>query len=272
MRFSRTIVTVLGLALAWMTAVTDFGETPADATSSAPRPAAHTEAAPPTGPSPPGRPDTILGIVNGEAGAGTQVFEFDTAGHDSVRVVAEVPEGEIVDVERAPDGTVYYAFVIGETNEIRRLVRSAEEGEKVVAHGWAPAVSPDGRWLAYAYYPDNAGPCGRDGIAVLEIATGDIRRFPGPAVTAGPAGCPDSEGVIHTISWAPDSRRLVYEEGATDPRILDTATDRQLVDGHLLDARFAYYHPAWHADGRIAVAERADASGIRILVVDPDTR
>lgn len=271
MRFSRTIVTVLGLALAGVTALTDFGEAPADATSSAPRPAAHTEAAPPAVPAPPA---TILGVQAGEAGYGTELFEFDTAGDAPVRVVAEVPEGEIVDVERAPDGTVYYAFVLGDTNEVRRLTKA---GHEAVGEGWAPAVSPDGRLLAYAYYSDNAGPCGQDGIAVLDLIVGDVQRFPGPDVPTGQNGCSENEGVIEHISWAPDSHRLVYQglvygEGASPPRILDTATDRQLLDAEPLDGQHEYFHPAWLADGRIAVAERADASGIRILAVDVDTR
>lgn len=262
MPYSRTIVTVLGFALAGFTAFTDFDETPADATSSGAHPSA---------PAPPAPPATILGVAYGEAGAGTQLFEFDSSGPGPARVVAEVPEGEILDVERAPDGTVFYAFVIGDTYEIRRLGPPAA-GDEVVAAGWAPAVSPDGRRLAYAYYPDDAGPSGRGGIAVLELTIGAVQRFPGCEVAPGPDGCPESEGMISTISWAPDSRRLVYEAGAADPRILDTATDRRLVDSESLGQSQAWYQPAWLADGRIAVAEPDPATGVRILAVDPDTR
>jgi WD40 repeat protein len=259
MRCARTVATMTGLALAGITAVTGVGEGHADADPT--RAAAGSQLPP--------RPDTILAAQAGEAGDGREVYEFDTAGSGPARVVAAIPEGDIVDVERAPDATVYYAVVVGDTNEIRHLDGG---GETVVASGWGPAVSPDGRRLAFAYFPPDAGMCAGSGLAVLELATGTVRRFPGADPVPDGHGCPDHDGPVGDISWAPDSRRLVFETGGSGPRILDTATAGALADAVLLDGGRDYVHPAWLADGRIAVAEYALPWGVQIMAVDPDTR
>lgn len=56
MRCTRTIVTVIGLALAGVSALVDAGEAPADATASDPRPAS---------PAPASAPASTLGAVAG---------------------------------------------------------------------------------------------------------------------------------------------------------------------------------------------------------------
>jgi dipeptidyl aminopeptidase/acylaminoacyl peptidase len=262
MRFPRTVVTMTGLALAGLTAVTGVGEPHAGADPARPAAAAPDPQLPP-------RPATILAAEADEAGYGREVYEFDTAGAGPARIVAAIPEGEIVDVERAPDGTVYYAAVMGDTHEIRRLDAG---GETVVASGWGPAVSPDGRWLAFAYFPPDAGMCAGSGLAVLDLVTGAVRRYPGADPVPDRQGCPESDGPVGDISWAPDSRRVVFENWRSGPRILDTATAGLLADAVSLDAGRRYRTPAWLTDGRIAVAEFAGRGGVRILAVDPDTR
>lgn len=257
MRFTRTIITLTALALAGVTVVTGVGEGTADA-----HPADDHAI----------RPVTFLAAVGGEAGWEPEVYEVDVAGHGPARVVATGPEGSgVLDVERAPDGTGYYAAANEDLTEIRRIGT-----DDFVANGWAPAVSPDGRRLAFAYYPDDPAPCEGNGLAVLELATGEVRRFPGPTPAPGPRGCPEGEGSIESISWAPDSRRLAYERvlymgGHATVRILDTGTARDLSDAELLDPARQYSHPAWLADGRIAVVERDEVHGLTIKTMDPDT-
>lgn len=79
-----------------------------------------------------------------------------------------------------------------------------EQGHEEVATGWTPAVSPDGRSLAFAYHPieigDVQGPgeegfCAENGIAVLDLDTGDVRRFPFRSAPVAGTECPAGEPV-----------------------------------------------------------------------------
>jgi hypothetical protein len=133
-------------------------------------------------------------------------------------------------------------------------------------------VSPDGLRLAFAYFPPDGGLCARSGLAVLEFATGDLRRYPGADPAPDGDGCSHPDGPIQHISWAPDSGRLVFETWTSGPLLLDLGTAGAVADATPLDGDRRYFTPAWLADGRIAVAELAGRGGVQILAVDPDTR
>lgn len=89
------------------------------------------------------------------------------------------------------------------------------------------AASPDGRWLAYGRGAgtDSAAPenCGPDSLVIRELSSGKERVWPG------------TEGGISSLSWAPDSRRVVFQKVVCCDRgttlfDLDTTTTARPVD------------------------------------------
>jgi Tol biopolymer transport system component len=93
--------------------------------------------------------------------------------------------------------------------------------------GWdsRPVPSPDGRRIAFHAA---SGGSSRRGIHVMNVDGSDRR----PVVDAG-----------ERPSWAPDSRRLAYEDGLGRIAVIDMETRavRTLVEGNL---------PSWSPDGR----------------------
>lgn len=91
------------------------------------------------------------------------------------------------------------------------------------------AASPDGRWLAYSRAgstPDTqteGGDCGPDSIVIRDLRTAAERVWPGAA------------GGVSSLSWAPDSKRLVFQTaiccvGGTTLYELDTSTAPQSIE------------------------------------------
>lgn len=110
------------------------------------------------------------------------------------------------DPSAAPDGTVYYdAGVTGVKQgpdarpPVEEILSVPITGgtPKVVAVGHHPAVSPDGRYLAYLTWTDLTN--APEGVAVLDRQTGAVTTWQYSTTT------PD----ISKISWAPDSKSLV---------------------------------------------------------------
>jgi hypothetical protein len=104
----------------------------------------------------------------------------------------------------------------------------------MVAPGASPAVSPNGRLLAYTR--DSTNPCGgyHDELVVVDLESGARRTFrfrrPSPRFD------------LENLSWAPDSVHLAYNqysaESPTNPKLIDTAT------AHTLDAAVPIPHAA----------------------------
>lgn len=107
----------------------------------------------------------------------------------------------------APDGTVYYDQALAETTQqgpgahtpIEQVLRVPIAGgpSTPVAVGHDPAVSPDGRYLAYLIWTDITD--GPEGVVVLNRLSGAVNTW------MYSTNVPD----INTISWSPNSRSLV---------------------------------------------------------------
>ena len=104
------------------------------------------------------------------------------------------------------DGTVYFDQAIGSTGQepyhpppVARIFSDSILGgtPAFVADGYDPAVSPNGRFLAYVIETDNFN--GPEGVVVMDRSTGTTTTW------QYSTPLPD----IDTISWSPDSKSLV---------------------------------------------------------------
>ena len=220
---------------------------------------------------------------------------IDTRTGAAIRVLATHPPAEpdgsrvLQGVSLTPDRrTAYYAVSDGcDGGTLHRVPVDGRRRTQRVGQGISPAVSPDGRKLAYAA----PGPATSDGlpgcpnvVVVRDLRTGQERHWRYPDDEEHAAAL-YHEGAITKIAWAPDSRRLAYTlsyEGDS-VAVLDTAVHRDLsetvevvIPGGGGDSR----HPAWHPpSGRLAVVNSAfeccyedDYTGPpRTLLVDVDT-
>jgi hypothetical protein len=236
-----------------------------------------------------GRPETIVALSRTEG----LVVLLDSGTGGRVRVLATHPpptdenlpslQGVALDRDR---GIAYYDLAGGcGTGTIYRVPLDGRSPPVAVADGISPAVSPDGRALAYAApgppMPEG-GPGCHNTLVVRDLGTGEERRWRHPVSEDG-----YFEAAAFTkLAWAPDSRRLAvthsYEGDSVS--VLDTAVHRDLseavevvVPGGGGDSR----HPAWEAgSGRLAVVNSAfeccfedDYAGPpRALLVDVDRR
>ena len=182
---------------------------------------------------------------------GTQVVVVDTETGRDVRVVYEHRpwrDGSRIDgLARSPDGSTVYFSVDG---AVWRVGVDGAGHPAYLGAGSHPAVSPDGRSLAY----DLA-----DGLVVRSLEDGSERRWwngdgsNGPPIYGGNA------------AWAPDGLHVGfhvgYVEGAAGVWTLDTRSDTTLADGRRAEPDstvdgLTHFSASYRAyDGRLGVLE-----------------
>jgi hypothetical protein len=212
-------------------------------------------------------PATAVGVTPN----GNRVVRFDTASGAELRTLADLPADEwAFPVALAPDGTVFVGT--GTEGGARRIFRAADDKapELIATSAYTPAVSPDGRFLAYGYDSSENPDCTSHGLALRELATGAERRL---HYTEDEDGRCDNDATgLLAITWAPDSRRLAFDvdDSGGEIFLLDTASAHSLADATTLVRRSdqAYVSPTWLPDGRIVVSEFGP-SDYRLLAVDP---
>ncbi|MGH8973256.1 MAG: hypothetical protein ACRD0C_08625 [Acidimicrobiia bacterium] len=177
---------------------------------------------------------------------------------------------------------VYYSVYENEINAygIWRTTTAGSELERL-ADGAAPAVSPDGRFLAYSFDP--TGPArgrGTTSIAVRDLRSGKERHI-APASSEHEDDPAVAGGFIDAISWSPDSARLAYSVAYRLPGpppstthgvfVFDLASQEWLLDSRWFERPFR--SPSWSAeDGLLAVSSCcfSDVDGIgRVFRLDP---
>lgn len=206
----------------------------------------------------------------------------DAATGDVARVLlddVDYSEGGIWSPDLAPDGrTLYYAMGTSAcTDDVRRL--PLDDGdEEVLATGQArgPAVSPDGRLLAYVYEDFCGGKT--QYVVVRELASGHETRWRFRLGTSG------AEGVsLRRLVWLPDSQTLAYEVGHEEASwiyLLDTHGDEgiELGEGpHLGPQDSSLELVGFHAEGLAVVRgcfippEPGCPPEPEIVALDPET-
>lgn len=151
----------------------------------------------------------------------------------------------------------------GGENTIVRV--SLEDGSRQdVAFGYSPAVSPDGRTLAYIGSDAGADPLGDPstesrGVYLLDLTTGEAREIRDPA-------CVACDRVLGSLAWSPDGSSIVLEAGASeltqwiDVVVVDV-TATSLDEARILlpasadgEGAASWHLPTFMADGRLAAS------------------
>lgn len=122
-----------------------------------------------------------------------------------------------------------YSMAVDGT-DLKPLVRNAG----ALSHEEAPAVSPDGRWVALSSTRD-----GNQELYVISIEGGPLRRLTNdPALDARP-------------SWSPDGRKLAFSTARFGDWEIATLDVEALAVTRLTESRGLDDQPAWSPDGKL---------------------
>ncbi|MGH9009115.1 MAG: hypothetical protein ACRDYF_04620 [Acidimicrobiia bacterium] len=207
------------------------------------------------------RPAEIAAIVGGS------VVMLDGRDGHTLRTLANHPEATtggfpyLQGVTLTPDRSQVFYSLVGDCGAatIYQVPADAHSAAVAILTGVSPAVSPDGRKLAYAVAtPSQAERHCQNAVVVRDLQSGAERtwRYPDTPDYATPLY---QDAVISEIDWAPDSTRLAYTlsyEGDSIS-VLDTETAADLgetVEVVIPDGGGNSSHPAWQpASGLLGV-------------------
>jgi len=200
------------------------------------------------------RPAEIAAIADGS------VVVLDGTGGNTLRTLATHPEATtggfpyLQAISLSPDRSHVFYSLVGDCGPatIYRVPADGRSASVAILTGVSPAVSPDGRKLAYAVAtPSQEERHCQNSLVVRDLRTGAERtwRYPDTPDYASPLY---RGAVISEIDWAPDSTRLAYTlsyEGES-VSVLDTGTDADLGESEevvIPDGGGNSSHPAWQA-------------------------
>jgi hypothetical protein len=126
------------------------------------------------------------------------------------------PDGRVEGVSATPDGREgVLARQVGERcsehdgsfqPQIDRVDLDRRTSTRIVGGSSSPAVSPDGRWVAYGIECDGIE------LGITDLRTGENYR---PAFLS-PEGSSRERTRVEPLGWSPDSRQVVYRVTFTD--------------------------------------------------------
>jgi hypothetical protein len=117
-------------------------------------------------------------------------------------------------------GTLFFDDASGTRERLVSVPIGGGPVTTVATYAALPAVSPDGRWLAYVTNTDGSN--APEAIVVRDLAFGSERRW------AFAAQGPD----ISAISWSPDGRHLSFTEASTRVGVPYAAAQSWVLDTH----------------------------------------
>jgi Tol biopolymer transport system component len=127
-----------------------------------------------------------------------------------------------------------------------------------------PAISPDGRWLAYALVERFSSRLFVRRIGVTGLPAGEPIEFPG--------GRGANLAAIRSPMWSPDSRRLLFVLGG---RLIEWEVNRQWREVWVSPNPFGSATARWAKDGTLAqfvYAPLSASTELRELRLDPSGR
>ena len=209
-----------------------------------------------------------VAAISADAGI---VALLETATGEQRALLASVPTGDgqpaLQGVALTPNrADVYFSLADGcERAVIRRVSTDGKSAPVDLVTGISPAVSPDGKRLAYATrgraQADGSPGC-FNAISVRDVRSGATRTWRYPA-DEHHAGALFTQSVFTKIAWAPDSSRLAFTVSYEGDSIsvLDTKKHKTLAEALEVvvpDGGGDSRHPTWQATtGRLALVNRA---------------
>lgn len=175
-----------------------------------------------------GTPDYDIYVMDADGGHVTRVTEHPANDHDPVWT----PDGQslIFSSERDSRGDLYRVWLADK--HVDRLTRNFT-GRAIM-----PAVSPDGRSVAFASQSFERLQFWLFGVNLLDLATGRTRAIDATAGSCWPA-------------WSPDGATLAHVLLDREPSVLRiTSIDGRPRGGVPGDPRLWAYYPAYSRDGR----------------------
>jgi len=176
--------------------------------------------------------DGKLQVLDSRTGHVVRTLARDVEAQNGHAGVSVSPDGRRVYFTRTTDAQCD-ENLDGSMEPIDEIASVSIDGGRVRTEAsnvrW-PAVSPDGRYLAYSGIP-NCSDAGQSIVLkALDPSLYD-RRFDGVNI---PSGTP---GTVYGLAWASDSRHLLFHRdiGSTYPYVLDTATAKAVDDGQRVD-------------------------------------
>src|SRR5215471_13850690 len=173
-------------------------------------------------------------------------------GPDNMRMMAWTADSRslIISELTSPIRTSLFQLSV-ETGEKKRLSSPPEPG---IGDRW-PAISPDGRMLAFARFPQDSSP----NVYVMPLAGGEPRQIT------------DEKGNFAGLAWTPNGREVVFSSDRTGVFRLWQVSARSspgslptLVEGGGEDARFpSFSRPGTAASVRLAYQRFEQNSDIR---------
>lgn len=188
-----------------------------------------------------------LDVVDGSTGAIVRSYDLAADGF--------ALGGSGVTVHRT---TAYVASIAGDGcgTIIDAVDLATGQAHEAVVNADSPAVSPDGRSLAYVLVtpsPIASYGCERRTVDIEDLSTGTVRSW----TLSGPADHGHSPAIVERLSWSPDGTHLAigsYLVDGSGISILDLAKPLSAANPRpVVTSSGQYSSPQWLPDGNLDV-------------------